>query len=174
MKIIVWIPAAVFVLFLSFPSCDTYSGDAEGDVELYLLESYENIDQSCAIEKSSITLEKHALIAYSDFKSYNSKKHIFKITSSAAKKVEELQHSVHGLAFAIVANEEVIYTAYFWPSYSSASCQWVVVDPFMMSGNNELHVQMGYPGRMDGIEIPDERNNEEILDIFRRDGKLID
>lgn len=174
MKIAPWITAAVIVLFLSFPACDTYSGDAEGEVELYLLDSYENLDQSWGIEKSSVALEKQPLIAYSGFKSYNSKKHFFRITNSAAKKVEDLEHSVHGLAFAIVANDEVIYTAYFWPSYSSASCMWLVVDPFRMSGTNELHVEKGYPWMIDGVEIPDERNNEKILDIFRRDGNLID
>jgi len=152
---------ALAVLLLSFPACDKYSGNAEGEVELYLLESYETAELSCAIDKASVEIRKHPLIAYSDFISYNSKKHIFTIKKSAAKDVEELEHSV-------------IYTGYFWPSYSSAICQWIVIDPFMMFGENELRVQLGYPGQLEGVEIPDERNHEAILDIFKRDGKLID
>jgi len=165
---------ALAVLLLSFPACDKYSGNAEGEVELYLLESYETAELSCAIDKASVEIRKHPLIAYSDFISYNSKKHIFTIKKSAAKDVEELEHSVHGLPFAVVADEDVIYTGYFWPSYSSAICQWIVIDPFMMFGENELRVQLGYPGQLEGVEIPDERNHEAILDIFKRDGKLID
>ena len=164
-----------FVLLLSATrSCDKWRGDAEGDVELYLLDSYQTEDQTWAIISSSITLHEAPLIAYPDFKSYNSKKHIFKISDAAAQAVMDQEHSVHGLAFAVTANGELVYTGYFWPSYSSAGCQWIVIDPLMMFGDNELRVVLGYPGLMEGADIPDERNNELILDIFRRDGKLKD
>jgi len=174
MKTACFIGITLTVLMLSLPSCEKYTGDAEGEVELYLLKSYENLDQTWGIELSSAEIEREPLITYAEFKSYHSKKYIFSLTRAAAEKVENLDHSVHGLAFGIVANEELIYTAYFWPSYSSASCDWLVADPFMLSGRNELHVQLGYPGLLDGVQIPDERNNEMILDIFRRDGKLIE
>ncbi len=167
--------SAIFTLLLFSPSgCEKWRGDAEGDVELYLLESYQTEDQSCAIVFSSVKINETPLIAYPDIKSYNSKKHIFKISDAAAGVVTDQVHSVNGLAFAVVANDEVVYTGYFWPSYSSATCQWIVIDPLMISGDNELSVALGYPGLMDGAYIPDERNNEKILDIFRRDGKLKD
>jgi hypothetical protein len=165
----------IFALLLFSPTgCEKWGGDAEGDVELYLLESYQTKDESCAIEFSSVKVREEPLIGYSDIKSYNSKEHIFKISDAAATVVEDQVHSVSGLAFAVVANDEVIYTGYFWPSYSSASYQWIVIDPLMIFGDNELKVALGYPGLMDGAYIPDERNNEKILDIFRRDGKLKD
>jgi len=162
------------VLSIAIPACDTYSGDAEGEVELYLLESFETSDQSCAINEASVELRKHPLIAYSEFFSYNSKKHIFTISDAAAEAVEDQEHSVSGLPFAVVANGELIYTGYFWPAYSSMGCQWIIIDPLMIFGDNELRVELGYPGPLDGVEIPDKRNNEVILDIFKRDGKLID
>ena len=167
--------SAIFALLLFSPTgCEKWGGDAEGDVELYLLESYLTEDESCAIEFSSVKVREEPLIGYSDIKSYNSKKHIFSISDAAAGVVTDQVHSVNGLAFAVVANDEVVYTGYFWPSYSSATCQWIVIDPLMISGDNELSVALGYPGLMDGAYIPDERNNEKILDIFRRDGKLKD
>ncbi len=167
--------SAIFTLVLFSPTgCEKWGGDAEGDVELYLLESYQTKDQSCAIVFSSVKINKAPLIAYPDFKSYNSKKHIFKISDAAAEVVKDQEHSVNGIAFAVVANDEVVYTGYFWPGFSSMSCQWIVIDPLMISGDNELSVEKGYPGPMDGEYIPDERNNEQILDIFRRDGKLKD
>ena len=164
----------IALLFITTTSCEKWRGDAVGDVELYLLESYQTEDQSWAIQSSSIKLYKAPLIPYADINSYNSKKHIFKISDAAASVVKDLEHSVHGLAFAVTANGEVVYTGYFWPSYSSASCQWIVIDPLMIFGDSELRVELGYPGLFEGVDIVDERNNELILDIFRRDGKLKD
>ena len=174
MKPSVIIPLLLALLFITTTSCDKWRGDAEGDVELYLLESYQTEDQSCAILSSPISLHESPLIAYPEFKSYNSEKHIFKISDAAAQAVKDLEHSVTGLAFAVTADGEVVYSGYFWPAYSSASCQWIVIDPLMIFGDNELRVELGYPGLFEGADIVDERNNELILDIFRRDGKLKD
>ncbi len=174
MKLSALISGLLALLLLSPTACEKWRGDAEGDVELYLLESYQTEDQSCAIVFSSVKINEAPLIAYPDIKSYDSKKRIFKISDAAAVVVKDQEHSVNGIAFAVVANDEVVYTGYFWPAYSSATCQWIVIDPLMISGDNELRVELGYPGLMDGAYIPDERNNEQILDIFRRDGKLKD
>ena len=160
------------ILILS-TSCEKNDSNVTGEVELYLLESYETTG-FCEIIKSSVETSKRPLIKYSDFKSYNAKEHIFKITDSAKKAIEDLEHSVHGLPFAIAADDQLVYTGYFWPAYSSASCQWLVIDPLMMRGDNELRVELGYPGPIEDSGIPDERNNSLILDIFRRDGKLVE
>lgn len=160
------------ILLLS-TSCEKNTSDVTGEVELYLLESYET-NGFCEIVKSSVETTKKPLIKYSGFKSYNSKDHVFKITDNAKESIEGLEHSVHGLPFAIVADDQLIYTGYFWPSYSSASCDWIVIDPLMIRGDNKLRVKLGYPGPFEDSGIPDERNNSLILDIFRRDGKLIE
>lgn len=157
-------------LFL-IPSCEK-SEKISGEVEFYLLKSFETVDNTCEISASSVDLESYPLIAYSDIKSYSSKDYVFRVTNDAVETIEALEHSVLGLPFAVTADDELIYTGYFWPSYSSAMCQWIVIDPLMWGGNNELHVELGYPGTFEGVVIPDERNNEKILDIFRRDGKL--
>lgn len=162
-----------FALLITLPkSCDKWSDEVKGDVEFYLLDSYETLENSCAIDNSSAVIRKKPLLAYSELKTYNSSTHVFAITEAAARVIEDQEYSVRGLAFAVAANDEVVYTGYFWPAYSSLSCQWIVIDPLMILGDNELHVQLGYPGHYDGADIPDERNNDLILDIFRRDGKL--
>ena len=174
MKLSALISILLALLFTTNISCDKWKGDAEGDVELYLLESYQTENQSCGIVNSSVKLHDAPLIGYQDIKSYNSKKHIFKISDYSVGVAKDQEHSVHGLAFAVVANDEVVYSGYFWPAYSSMSCQWIVIDPLMIFGDNELNVELGYPGLFEGADIVDERNNELILDIFRRDGKLKD
>jgi len=37
-----------------------------------------------------------------------------------------------------------------------------------------MHVNLGYPGQIEGAVIPDLHNDDRILRIFRRDGKLVD
>lgn len=156
--------------------CHKSEKEVTGDVELYLLDSWENIGQSCEIDASSVGIDSVPLIRYADFVSYNSIANVFRITDNAREAVEALEFPVNGRAFGFYADDELIYTGYFWPAYSSLSCQWIVIDPFILDWglDNELHVELGYPGLTEGVDIPDERNNEKILAIFRRDGKLIE
>ncbi len=144
------------------------------NVELYLIESYETIDNTFQIDESTVITKKNPIVYYSDFISYDSNDYIFEISSESKDKIENLEHSVHGLAFALKVDNKLIYTGYFWPSYSSQSCNWVVIDPFRLSSSNELKIMLGYPGLLIGEEIPDKRNDNQILDVFRRDSKLIE
>ena len=80
---------------------------------------------------------------------------------------------VNGTPFAVVAKGALIYTAYFWPSYSSLSCQWVVADPFIVAITKSLQIKLGYPGQSEGANIPDHRNDSRITRIFASHGKLL-
>lgn len=169
-----FIPVLLFTGIFLQSGCEKNDPSVTGKVEWYLLESYDNIDQTEAIALQSVQIADDPVIPYSEIISYNSREYLLKISSKAAEAIEALEHSVFGLPFAVVADDQVIYTGYFWPSYSSASCTWIVIDPLMISGKNELEIRLGYPGLLEGAVIPDERNNARILDIFRRDGKLIE
>ncbi len=145
-----------------------------GNVELFLLESFNTIDNTFQIVEPSVVAKETPLVYYSDFISYDPNNYIFKLSDNSKKAIEDLKHSVHGLAFAIMEDNKLVYTGYFWPSYSSMSCDWAIMDPFTLSFGNELKVELGYPGQREGVVIPDKRNDKRILDVFRRDGKLID
>lgn len=167
-------PALLLILSsLIVTGCET-GGEGDGAVELYLLESYETVGGSCEIAASSVVIRDTPLIPYDDFMVYNSDDHLFLITDEAKAAVQGLQHPVSGLAFAVTAGREIVYTGYFWPSYSSLGCNWVVIDPLMIFGDNELRVRLGYPGVIEGSDIPDHRNDRRILGPFRRDGKLLE
>jgi len=159
-------------LILCVSACEKKISNVKGEVELYLLEAYETVDKSPEIELQSIVLEQVPLISYSGIKSYHAGEHYFKVTDDAREAVEEHAWTVGGTAFAITADEEVVYTGYFVPAYSSMSVQWVVIDPILWRLNNKMYVELGYPGQVEGVVIPDLRNDPRILDIFRRDGKL--
>jgi len=71
-------------------------------------------------------------------------------------------------------DNEIVYTGYFWPSLSSISCNWIVIDPVSTEINNEMKVELGYPSPAYGTDIPDKRNSNQIIDVFRRDNKLVE
>ena len=148
---------------------------AKGEIELYLLASYETSDSTnFQIIESTAHIQSKPLLSYSDFISYNPEKYTFKISDIAKIKIKELDHRLNGLAFALTADNKIIYTGYFWPGYSSMSCDWIVIDPIMINEENKMIVRLGYPGPIQGINIPDNRNDRRLLEIFRRDNKLIE
>ena len=160
------------LLLLVFAGCEKTSFNSNSKVELYLISSFSKMNNTWGIDESSVITKSNPLIEYSDFLSYNPKDYTFELTSSASETVKNLDHSVFGLAFAIKADESIIYTGYFWPSYSSASCDWIVIDPLSTLIGNKLQVRLGYPGLVQGQIIPDKRNDIRILRIFKRDNKL--
>ncbi len=163
-------------LNFAFIACDKNETTIpkDGGVELYLLESGKTISgTNFQLDEKTIVTKSQPLVTYSDFLSYDPNTFSFKISDTAKESIKSLEHSVHGIAFAIKANNVLIYSGYFWPSYSSASCDWVVIDPMMLLTGNDLKVELGYPGLREGQIIPDKRNDKRILDIFTSDDKLV-
>jgi len=167
---------AIFVtLSFIFMACEKNetTNRNDGGVELFLLDSYKTIGLTNQIDEKTIVTKSQPLVTYADFQSYDPSTFTFKISDAAKESIKSLKHSVNGIAFAIKANNDLIYSGYFWPGYSSASCSWVVIDPTRLSLDNELNVRLGYPGQFEGQVIPDKRNDKRILDIFTSDNKLI-
>lgn len=158
--------------FLTF-GCEKDEINSDGKVELYLLDSYSNIDNSFQIDETTVKTRTSPLINYSDFISYDAENYEFEISDNAKSAIDNMEHSVHGVAFAVKANGALIYSGYFWPSYSSASCDWIVIDPMMTSVGNKIKVCLGYPGLTQGQVVPDNRNDSRIIGIFERDNKLV-
>jgi len=166
----------VAIFSLAIFACDKNEDTkpVTGDVELYLLESYETLGNTCQIDETTVSTKQSPLISYSDFISYKPADYEFTISEKARAKINDLEHSVLGIAFAIKANNTLVYTGYFWPCYSSATCNWVVADPCSLIDCNTLRINLRYPKSNSSVLITDNRNDKQILDIFRRDGKLIE
>jgi len=164
----------VGLFILIFTGCEKNESNpsSNGKVELYLVETYSKIEYSSQINESSVVTKDSPLIYYQDFLSYDTSKYTFELSTNAIESIKKLEHSVNGLAFAIKANDTLIYTGYFWPSYSSASCDCIVIDPFMTSVGNKIQVNLGYPGLVQGQIIEDKRNDKRITRIFKQDKKL--
>ena len=149
---------------------DDQSAPSDG-IDFYLLTSFQTVGQTCQIEESSVATEEQAVIRYSELLSYRAETYTVERPKTAKARSNKLTPPVHGLAFALKAGRQLIYTGYFWPSYSSASCNWVTIDPLFL--DRGLAVRLGYPGTIDGQEIPDRRNDPLLLEILERDNKLI-
>lgn len=162
------------LFFLLTCGCEKNESNVNSNekIELYLIDTYSKIGYSYQIDENSVVTKNTPLIYYSDFLSYDSTECTFEVSDKAVAAIKNLEHSVHGLPFAIKANDTLIYTGYFWPSYSSASCNWVVIDPIMTSLYQKIQVRLGYPGLIEGQTIQDNRNDERIIRILKLDHKL--
>jgi hypothetical protein len=148
--------------------------ESRGEIEFYLLKSYIKGPAGYAISNNSIILNDSALIKYEDIIWYDPKNHTFRISDQTANWLNDFEHNhIHGRPFAITINKKIIYTGYFWAGFSSSICDWIVIDPLNYGGRNELSVRIGYPGLMPGMNIPDKRNDKEMLGILKSDNKLI-
>lgn len=168
--------AFLFTVALVFIDCNKKENMNynNGTVELFLLESYKTLNNfSCQIDEKSVVTISQPLVTYADFVSYDPNNYSFVISNAAKESIRGFKPSVSGIPFAIMANNVLIYTGYFWPGYSSSSCSWTVIDPTRLNLDNVLVVQLGYPGLLDGQVIPDKRNDVRILNVFARDNKLI-
>ena len=146
----------------------------QGKVELYLLESFETTgDHYFQIDESSVITEGNPFLAFQDLLTYHPNEYYFTISENAKNKIENLDHSVHGIPFGIKVNNELIYTGFFWPSYSSMSCDWPVIDPFTLYNDNKLKVNLGYASSIPATEIPDARNDPRLLSVFRVNRRLV-
>jgi hypothetical protein len=169
-----WI--SVFLLAIPY-SCNKNSGpesaiQSQGGVEIFLITDFTTLNGSAQINESSVTTKTSPLIYYSEIVSYNPQTYSFEITEAAKKRITKIQFPVHGTPFALKVDGELIYTGYFWPSYSSASCQWTVIDPTFLYLRNKLTVEMGYPGTFTDILQYDRRNDSRILNKLERDNKI--
>jgi hypothetical protein len=135
-----------------------------GNLEFYLINSYDTLENTFKINAPSVKYGDTALIKYDDIISYDSANYTFKISDKAKLTIKNLKHSVHGLAFAVVANKNLIYTGYFWPFYSSMSCDWIIIDPLLVDMKSEIKVERGYQGYSDNMNITDNRNDKRIIE----------
>ena len=151
-------------------ACSKDNGSHEG-VELYLIESFSlQKDGHFKIDESSVKTKNDPFISYADFLSYSLKNHTFELSENAINKLEDMKSELYQVPFAIKVNGKLIYTGYFWSFHSSLTCDWLTTDAWRIMGADSLHMQLGYLVVEDGI--PDRRNDERIIETFKRDRKL--
>jgi hypothetical protein len=143
--------------------------EIKGDVYFYLLKSYETKNNSSEIITSTAQIADKPLINYKDIISYNSDLSVYNISKKAREKILSLITDVSGPAFAVTIDKKIIYVGYFWPVTSSASCDWTNIDPLFIDFWDGLKVMPG-----DNWDKPNPGNDSSLIEIFKRDKKLVD
>lgn len=170
--------AAVILLFISLfllSGCQLidFNPSNNGKVDIYLLSSWHKApDSERIMEEKPIELYNEPLVSYDEIIWYDQEDFSFKLMESARQKIIDLENSGHRLAFAVTANDSIVYTAYFWASFSSSICDWVVIDPLVLHSSESMKVRLGYPGFLPEFNIPDKRNDPAIIQIFKDSKKL--
>jgi hypothetical protein len=153
-------------------SCEKDKSGREGEIQIYLLSDHESLGPLWEVDESKVLPEKSPIIYYQDILSYDPGNYTFKISDDAGERIRSMESGIHSRSFVLMAGGENIYTGYFWASYSSTILPWLTIDPIHAIYARELTVRLGYPGLLQGMSIPDRRNDERILSILRNDGKL--
>ncbi|TFH49215.1 MAG: hypothetical protein E4G92_02230 [Bacteroidia bacterium] len=164
------ITAMLLLAAVAFNGCDKYDKDIVGEIEIYLLDEYNQKPESSAILNTGMVLEATPVVAYAEIIGYDATTCTFDLEPAAAARLQDLYQS----AFAVTISGEIVYTGYFWSGLSSQIVDWVVADLVTLEMSGELKMDLGYPYLMEGMNIPDDRNDNRLLSVFHRDGKLID
>ena len=154
-------------------SCEKTEEPSQTALEFYLLKDYQTYDH-VKIDENTAVISDSVLIQYDSIISYNKSTYAFKITDSTINYDSREFSPILGKAFAVTIDKNIIYTGYFWSGYRSLGCNWIVIDLVRFEWENELIVELGYPGLVVGDTIPDKRNDERILELLKRDNKLLE
>lgn len=151
---------SVFLLF----ACQ--KDDLSQEVVFYSIKKFDK-DGAFAIDEASVELGNEILISYDNLLSYDAKGHTFSIPTELAREIDVDKNSsgYFQKPFAVAIGKKIIYTGYFWSAISSLAPDWTTATPF----GNKLKINLGF-----GHGSVDHRNDPQILDIFRRDGKLVE
>jgi len=110
---------------------------------MHLIESYEAGEGWILVDERTIQLKDSPLLAYEDILSYEPES--YTLTLSDNGKEAMFDQNVYGEAFAIVVDDQIVYTGFIWPGYFSMACNWVIIDPLFLSLGNKVNVDLGYP-----------------------------
>lgn len=172
MKIIfiILFTASAIICFSCSQTTGVSDTNQDGRLSIYLVYSFEKGPYDEPIIKA-ISISDSLILKDADIVWYDSALHRLKITDSKAREFYTGHWPVDGRAFVLVVDSSIIYTGYFWPSYSSLSCNWICIDPLNING--ELKISLGYPSdRPDFDKNRDARNDPRIIRFFEKEGKL--
>lgn len=171
----------IFILIVS--ACNKNLSDVEKDaysnlnngnrLDFYILESFETINESLEIDETTVVISSERVIPYESIKSYNKSNRTFNVTQSVIDNLQQNANKYFRKAFALTIENKIIYTGYFWYGYASSICDRITIDPILLNGKNGLRVNLGYPGDSFTTVSTDNRNDDRIMRILQKDGKLL-
>ncbi len=159
----------ILVLTASCLSCKKDNRNGGRTIEIYLLKTSQTIAGKCQIDISASVLQDTATIKNYDILEYSKTNYKFKLTPHAIQKVRNFRDFT---PFAVTVDKQAIYYGFFKPSFSSSSCDNSITMDVDWSTSNKISLRLGYPARLQGTTIDDQRNNPRLLAALKNQGKL--
>ncbi|WP_031525760.1 hypothetical protein [Dyadobacter crusticola] len=145
-------------------------------IEIYLLESdkIRYSDNSMAFYPDESDLPLLPLITNEEIVSYRKKVpssqddtvYLLRLNKTGIEKIRKLTNVQisRGRPFAICINRKPVFGGYFWQSFSSYSCDWIVIPLDFASG--ELSILNGYPSTKFSRVDEDLRKSSVLSEAF--------
>jgi hypothetical protein len=142
---------------------------SDGQVEMYVLKTYQLMVGRCQVDGAASTLEDKPFVFNDDIINYSKADYRFLLTNKAIQKIKAFGAFQ---PFAVTVNKQVIYYAIFKPSISSSSCDHSITMDVDWANANGILLKLDYPGQLQGVVIDDQRNNATLLKALSAQGKL--
>jgi hypothetical protein len=162
---------ALAVAVLSVFASGCAAGKGEG-FAIYL--TRDDVPPARIEAPSRLNLADRPMISMEDVITYNAQTHELKLSAGAFERIHALDVPVRGRTFVVCIDRRPVYRGAFWTPVSSMSFDGVTIwKPYSQQGAAVVTLEAGYPAPS-FYAGSDPRNSPEILDVLRRDGKLID
>ena len=148
------------------------SAPKQAGFAIYLTKEDIPPDQMPAL--SHVDIADRPIIDMSDIITYNSQTYELKLTAAAFQRIAQLEVPVHGSSFMVYVDKQPVYAGAFWTPISSIAYNGVTIwKPLNSVKPYIVTLELGYPSTsFYGGEDP--RNSPQIIDSFKKAGKLID
>lgn len=163
-------------MILTFQASSSVSV-AKWEVEIYLLDSLMSDTEQYRkgiIDHSSLPFIADSEILYYQIdQSYSNHDPAYSVVFNdlARDKLSKLDIPVCcGRHFAIAVNKTPVLDGYFWNSYSSYSCDFLIAE---VSSLNKLEIRNGYPKERSFGDLPDPRRDRTLLQAFHETKRLL-
>ncbi|MFV0535847.1 MAG: hypothetical protein ACK5M3_00575, partial [Dysgonomonas sp.] len=88
---------------------------------------------------------------------------------SITKRINKLPSTLRrGKQFALLINEEIIYTGYFWNPYSSISCDWICA----LSYDNTIRIMRRLPDHTKPNNMIHAENKAALINCLKETNRL--
>ncbi len=163
---------SVILLLVVITACISCNKEnTEGSkVEIYKLSFFGFVTGKCQVDEAVSTILDSATIQNDDILEYEPGTCRFTLTPKGMLNVKNAFTDFE--PFAVTVDKRVIYYGIFKPSYSSASCDHSITMDIDWENDRKIRMQLGYPGLLQGVNIDDQRNNQQLIGTLRNQHKL--
>ncbi len=166
---------AIIIFLAAFSSCsknNTNGGPSggNGQITIHLFSKTVFYPDRCEVDPANSEIDAAPIVRNDEIKGYSRTDHQFFVSQQAFKRLEKARDKT---GFVVALNGNAVYYGVYKPFISSSSCdQSITLSGWIINNNYILDMNLGYPGALQGVDIPDLRNQEDLIKALQKQGKL--